>query len=102
MIWSDRDHEFYLETETEFRDDTVLLEVTRIHENYDPIDDEGFYSPTGYTYEFKLYAYNELVQNYEIDITDTLTHEENVALQREIDERAADRAADEAERRYER
>ena len=102
LPWSDYDHEFNLETETSFRGDTVMLEVSRIHENVDTMDDEGWYFTSGYTYQFKLLAYNELVENYEIEIQDTMTDDENIAMQKEIDERAADLAADEAERRYER
>src|SRR5262245_23769471 len=102
LPWSDSDHEFYMDTETHFRGDTVYLDVTRIHENYDTMDDEGWYHTTGYTYEFKLLAYNELVQEYDVDITDTLTDDENIAMQKEIDERAADAAVAAAEDRYER
>jgi hypothetical protein len=53
-------------------------------------------------YLFKLYAYSELNQNYEVDITDTLTAEENFEMQKKIDELAADQAASYAEDRYDR
>lgn len=102
MIDFGRPHDFYLETEAEFRNDTVMLEVTRnfVTEAFD--QDEGYSYPTGNLYEFKLFQYNSLVQNYEMDITDQCTDQENRDLQKYIDECAADQAADAAERRADR
>lgn len=101
MIWSDRDHEFYMEQEIELRDDMHLCEVTRIHENLSPPDEEGLTRPESYTYEFKIYKYNELTQNYEIPVED-LTAQENFDLQKYLDECAANEAAAAAESRYDR
>jgi len=97
MIWSDRDHEFFLEFEIQLRDDTHYCEVIRLHENIEIDDEEGFSYPVSYTYEFKITAYNELTQNYEIPVKD-LTEQEHFDVQKYIDEQAADEAASAADR----
>lgn len=101
----DRDpygHDFYLETEIDFRDDTVMLEVTAVYYAQGPWTEDQIPAWNVTLYDFKLYAYNDLVQNYEIDISGTLTEEENFEMQKRIDELAADQAACYAEQRADR
>jgi len=79
---------FEFEIELKGRQDTFSVEVLRGHYTIKDLDLDGFYvaveGPALYT--FRIFAYNELVQNYEIDITDQLTEEENLYLTKEIDE----------------
>lgn len=72
----------YLEEEIDLRLDHFMLEVDSMWSDVGPWDEDQI--PTYYNviYTFKLFAYNELTQNYEIDITDSLTEEENVHLQK--------------------
>jgi hypothetical protein len=96
----DRDpfgHNFYLEEEIDFRGDTVMLEVSEMHTTQGPWVEYQVPEWCYTMYVFKLYAYSELNQNYEVDITDTLTAEENLEMQKKIDELAADQAASYAE-----
>jgi hypothetical protein len=92
-----------LEDEIPLRGDIFLLDVDMGYELLGPWDEEGERYPLcDPIFVFKLYGYNELVQNYEIDITDTLTAEENDQLQKLIHELANDQAAAYAEQREER
>jgi len=83
---------FEFEIELKGRQDTFSVEVLSGHytEQYtkDDPDEPGHYAPISgpALYTFRIFAYNELVQNYEIDITDQLTEEENLYLTKEIDE----------------
>jgi hypothetical protein len=99
MIYFGRPHDCPLEGEVQFRDDTVMCEVSKIYE-LEEWDEEGYYFPVSYLYEFKLYGYSELTQNYEIPLTEECTDQENRDLQKYIDEWAADDAAARAEDRY--
>ena len=93
---------YHLEEEIPFRGDTVTVVVEAMWIFEDDFDDEGCPAQYSYLFEFKLYTYDEAAQNYETEINDTLTEQENVDLQAEIDELAADAAAYAAERKAER
>lgn len=93
---------YNLEFEVELRDDTMNVEVTAMFIWEDDFDDEGCPMNYDYLFEFRLFAYDEEKQNYERDVTGSLTDAENRYLQRQIDEWAADAAAAAAEAKAER
>ena len=80
------DRPVYLENEIPFRGDHYMLEADTIYENWGPWDEDGFRTELcPPVFEFKLYQYNELTQNYEIPVVD-LTEQENLELQQRIHE----------------
>jgi len=96
------DREISLEREIKFRDDYYMLEANHMFESWGPPDDEGVRTTLcDPVFEFQLFQYNELVENYEIPVTD-FTEAENLDLQRRIGEMYWDDQAAIAEEWYER
>jgi hypothetical protein len=80
-----------------------MVEAEFCYELLGPWDDEGTRWPVCKPwFDFKLFQYNDLVQNYEIPINDSLTAEENVFIQNWLNEYWNDLAASAAEARYDR
>jgi len=92
----------YMEREITFRDDDYMLEVTAIWQMFGPLD-EYYCRPElcSPVFEFTIFQYNELTQNYEIPIVD-FTAEENFELQHKIKDWYWDYCAGQAEDAYER
>ena len=94
--------EVSLEREIKFRDDYYMLEVEQIWESWDLPDEDGIRNTLCKpTFEFKLFQYNELTQDYEVPVTD-FTEQENYDLQLQIGEAYWDEQCAIAEEWYER
>jgi len=80
--WSDLSLEF--EVELSGRSDPFMVEVSGVCQSYGSIDEEGLrYPGCDEMFEFRVFAYNDLVQNYEIDVTDTMSDLENAHINRQ-------------------
>jgi len=84
----DDDHDMNVEFELELSghdDSPFLVEASWVYYCTTPPDDEGIrYPKAGEVFEFRIYAYNELVQSYEIDVTDKLSDVENRVVNKAI------------------
>ena len=101
-FWHSR-QDSYMEIYPTYRGDEVMVETSAV---YTPpsefIDDEGSTAPIcRELYEFRMYRYSELNQAYEIDITETLSEYDNIAIQQIIYDHAVDLAVAAAEARAE-
>lgn len=98
-----RHHAITFEEELSFRGDHYMVEAVEYVELLGPWDEEGNRWPLcDPFYIFRVYGYNELTQNYEIDITEMLTAAENDIMQCMINEHYRDQMASYLEQREER
>lgn len=96
-------HHIFFEQELPYRGDHVMVEATREYELLGPWEEEG-YRPylCNPVYLFRVFAYNELTENYEVPISDQLTEDENFQFTKLIHEARCDEAIAYAESRGDR
>lgn len=74
----------YLEEELELRGDHFMIESEEMFWCVEYDDGMSFPTKDDPIFEFRVLQYNELTQNYEIDITETMTDEENRYVQKQL------------------